>query len=128
MKIIVFLLLLVATNAHATDSFSDRVTKARRAEHMLENRPALTSFMNETMGKSETAMSNCFKNTPPPTFTLVADLMPGGHIANVAIEPLTPALECYQNAYQKITFKTSIPERYSSTGLPIFIRTTFNDK
>ena len=124
-KIFAVLLLILSQQANATDTFADRISKARRVERSPEAQPTLVDFMNEIGGKPQQAMGKCFTDGQPPSFTLVADLLANGTISNVEIEPTTPALECYEREFQKITFKTPIPEQYHKNGLPIFIRTTW---
>ena len=121
------LIALVALNADAADSFADHVAKARRAERAPENRPALAAFMEQTSEAQQKALNRCFKKTMPPDHTLVADLMPDGTVANVAIEPMAPGLECYLDAFRKITFKADLPARYRDTGLPIVIESSFRE-
>ena len=124
-KFIAALLLITAQQAHAGDDFSARISKARKAERSAGAQPVLMDFMNETYSSQQGAMGKCFKSGEPPSYTLVADLQANGTISNVVVQPLTPDLECFQQAFQEITFKASLPEQYRKDGLPIFIRTTW---
>jgi hypothetical protein len=124
-KFLVFMLLAATQQANAADAFSDRISKARKIERSPEAQPVLMDFMNETHYSSQNAMGKCFKDGEPPSYTLVADLLANGTISNVEIQPTTPALECYRQEFQKITFKTSIPAKYRENGIPIFIKTTW---
>ena len=124
-RFIAILFLIAAQQASATDTFSERISKARKAERSPVAQPTLVEFMNETRYSSQNAMGKCFTGGEPPSYTLVADLLADGTIANVEIQPLTPVLECYQREFQKITFKAPIPDQYREDGLPIFIKTTW---
>ena len=124
MKIKTFILLFfITTLVQAADSFDARVQSAKDIEDSTEGR----SFQKVLWGKAgdytAKVMQRCFpknEKTDTGSFTLVANLIPGGTLTKVEIQPVTKMAQCFAEGFSKAPFPEP-PHSFGNEGMPLVI-------
>jgi hypothetical protein len=117
----VFLLAACAAQ-QGTPSFEGRVASARTIEEEPVARAYLERHLFPAMRTGlPGARQQCFSAPAASTadFTIVADIVADGSLANVAVQPATNTARCFAASFAKLRLPPP-PSPYSSR-LPIFI-------
>ncbi|MGA8277131.1 MAG: hypothetical protein WB784_02910 [Rhodanobacteraceae bacterium] len=122
-KRLAILLALVAVAAHGTDTFDQRVHRAKLVESQGDGKPYVHDMWMHVEADANTAMRACFKaGTPPDTsaFVMVANVLPTGGLGNIDLRPRTPMAQCFADRFAKAPFPLT-PTIFGDAGVPIVI-------
>jgi len=130
MKYLLFLVifLLSGCQPNAAPTFSDRVIQAKT----VENTPAGARFIQTLLKAHGSEINGFFRvcyaqsDTEQGPFSLVADIMPDGRFANVAVRPETAVTKCYANKIGTLQTQIARPGDYATQSFPIVIHVNSN--
>lgn len=120
---LISLLFFIATVAGAGDPFNTRVQLAKSIENSADGQSFQKIFWDSAGDYTASVMQQCFpKSTKPDTsaFTLVANLIPRGALANVEVRPQTKQSLCFARGFRKASFPEP-PENFGNEGMPLVI-------
>jgi hypothetical protein len=120
---VIVIFLLSGCQPGAAPTFSDRVIQAKT----VENTPAGARFIQTLLkthgGEINGFFRTCYaqSDTEQSPFSLVADIMPDGRFANVAVRPESAVTRCYANKIGTLQTEIARPGDYATQAFPIVI-------
>lgn len=106
----------------AADPFGDRVMAATAMEMSAPGQAYLARFMAAMDRPTTDAVHGCFPGPGAAHFTLVADVLADGRIANAEVRPAGPGPDCYRRRLEQ-AHAPALPQGYGES-FPIVIETT----
>ena len=119
-------LLLASCAASASDGFASRHASALALERSAAGREYLMRFMTEVDAPSTALVEKCFeygKKGTTDRFSLVADVLEDGSIANIAVRPETSQTRCFAEGMARVRAPRP-PAGFAKRGFPIAIDTS----